>query len=66
MTLSRREEPTDLALARFALARALAGAKREPDRARELAETAVRDLHAAPGMDRAAGEVDAWLATVVR
>jgi tetratricopeptide (TPR) repeat protein len=62
VSLSKREEPADLALARFALARALAGAKRDPDRARDLAETALRDLRAAPGMDRQAGEVESWLA----
>jgi hypothetical protein len=63
VSLSKREEPADLAFARFALARALAGAKRDPDRARELAATALRELRAAPGMGRQAGEVESWLAT---
>jgi tetratricopeptide (TPR) repeat protein len=61
VSLSKREEPADLALARFALARALAGAKRDPERARNLAETALRDLRATLGMDRRAAEVEAWL-----
>ncbi len=63
VSMSKREEPADLALARFALARALAGAKRDPDRARELAESALRDLRAAPSMQQHAGEVEAWLST---
>jgi len=61
VSLTKRELATDLALAQFALARALTAVKRDPDRARELAETARRGLRAAPGMERRAAEVEAWL-----
>jgi tetratricopeptide (TPR) repeat protein/predicted Ser/Thr protein kinase len=64
VSLTKRQTPTDLSLARFALARALTAAKRDPRRARDLADTARRELRAAPGMDRQAGEVEAWIATV--
>ena len=62
VSLTKRDPATDLALARFALARALSAAKRTPERARELAVLAQGDLHAAPGMEPEAAEVDRWLA----
>jgi tetratricopeptide (TPR) repeat protein len=64
VSLTKRQTPRDLSLARFALARALAAAKRDPDRARDLAETARRELRAARGMEREAAEVEAWIAMV--
>jgi tetratricopeptide (TPR) repeat protein len=61
--LTKRDPETDLALARFALARALASGKRStPERARVLAIRARSDLHAAPGMEREITKVDRWLA----
>jgi tetratricopeptide (TPR) repeat protein/predicted Ser/Thr protein kinase len=65
VSITKRSPTTDLALARFALARALTAAKRDEARARDLAESALRDLRAAK-MDREAREVDAWLATAGR
>jgi tetratricopeptide (TPR) repeat protein/predicted Ser/Thr protein kinase len=62
VSLTKRAPPTDLALARFALARALTAAKRDPARARDLAESAYADLRAAAGLDRDASAVGAWLA----
>jgi len=62
VSLTKREMATDLSLAQFALARALTAAKREPERARELAQTALRGLRAAPGMERKAVEIETWLA----
>jgi tetratricopeptide (TPR) repeat protein len=66
VSLSRREATSELSLARFALARALTAAKREPVRARQLAETARQELRAAPGMEREALEVESWLAGSAR
>jgi tetratricopeptide (TPR) repeat protein len=61
VSLTKRETPAELSLARFDLARALTAAKGDPARARSLAETARSELRAAPGMQQAASEVDAWL-----
>ncbi len=61
VSLTKREMATDLSLARFALARALTAAKRDPKRARDLAEAAGRELRAAPGMEREAREAESWL-----
>jgi tetratricopeptide (TPR) repeat protein len=66
VSLTKREMATDLSLAQFALARALTAVKRDPGRARELAETAHRGLVAAPGMEREAVEVETWLAARAR
>ncbi len=66
VSLTKRDPAADLALARFALARALSAAKRTPERARELAVSAQRDLRATPGMERPAAAVDRWLATARR
>jgi tetratricopeptide (TPR) repeat protein/predicted Ser/Thr protein kinase len=62
LTLTKRDAPTDLALARFALAKALRAARREPERARVLATQALADLRAANGMERFAIVVAGWLA----
>jgi eukaryotic-like serine/threonine-protein kinase len=61
VAIAKHSPATDLALARFALARALTAAKRDPERARELAETALKQLRAAPGMAYEAREVQQWL-----
>jgi tetratricopeptide (TPR) repeat protein len=62
VSLTKREMATELALAQFALARALTAARRDPGRARELAEKARRGLRAAPAMEQRAVEVETWLA----
>ena len=59
--ITKRFPASDLALARFALARALTAAKRDPARARELAEAARKELRAAPGREREASAVEQWL-----
>jgi tetratricopeptide (TPR) repeat protein len=64
VSLTKRETPSELSLARFGLARALTAAKEDPARARSLAETARSELRAAKGMEEAANEVDAWLAVL--
>jgi len=61
VSITKRFPAPDLGLARFALARALTAAKREPARARELAESARNELRAAPGMEKEASEVEQWL-----
>jgi tetratricopeptide (TPR) repeat protein len=61
VSIVRRFPATDLALARFALARALTAAKRDPARARDLAESAQRDLRAVAWMGREASDVAQWL-----
>jgi serine/threonine protein kinase/tetratricopeptide (TPR) repeat protein len=62
VTLVLRDEPVSLALSRFALARALHQAGRDPDRARKLAEQAAADLRKAPAMEARLHEVERWLA----
>ena len=62
VSLTKRELATELPIARFALARALTAAKRDPGQALQLAESARRDLRATRGMEREAAEVEAWLA----
>ena len=59
----RRSEyfATELPKARFALAKALRVAGREPERARELAESARKDLSSAQGSESDVAEVDEWL-----
>jgi tetratricopeptide (TPR) repeat protein/predicted Ser/Thr protein kinase len=61
LTLTKRDTPTDMALARFAMAKALRAAKREPERAQELASEALEALRGAAGMERAARAVAAWV-----
>jgi tetratricopeptide (TPR) repeat protein len=61
VTLTKRDPPSDLPVAQFALARALT--RRAPERARELAQTAKKEFAATPGMEREAREADEWLAT---
>lgn len=62
MTLQRRHEPATLAFARFALARALRAADRDPQRARALAAEAREGMRDLPGLARRLAAVDAWLA----
>jgi eukaryotic-like serine/threonine-protein kinase len=62
LTLTKRDTPTDLALTRFAMAKALRAGKRDPDRAKGLATQALGDLRAANGMERFAIAVADWLA----
>jgi tRNA A-37 threonylcarbamoyl transferase component Bud32/tetratricopeptide (TPR) repeat protein len=66
VSLPRRVYPGDLALARFALARALLAAKRELPRARELAHEAGQDLAALDARSRDRTEVARWLADLDR
>jgi tetratricopeptide (TPR) repeat protein len=61
VSFTNRQVPADLARARFTLARALVAAKREPDRARTLAETARDELRKTPGGEREASEVARWI-----
>lgn len=65
MSLTKRELASELPMARFALARALTAAKRDPGQALELAESARRELRATRGMEREAAEVETWLAANV-
>jgi tetratricopeptide (TPR) repeat protein/predicted Ser/Thr protein kinase len=62
VTLVRRHEEATLAFARFALARALRAAGRDPVRAKALAAEARAGLAALPGLAPRLAEVDAWLA----
>jgi tetratricopeptide (TPR) repeat protein/predicted Ser/Thr protein kinase len=60
--LPRRVYAGDLAMARFALARALAAAKTERARAHGLADQAEKELATAPGREAEHDEVARWLA----
>jgi tetratricopeptide (TPR) repeat protein len=62
VTLLSRSEPGDLALARFALAKALRTAGRDMARARELAENAREDLRQGPAFGQELAAVELWLA----
>ena len=61
VSLTTRYLPNELPKARFALAKALRVAGREPKRARELAESARKDLSRAQGSESDVAEVDEWL-----
>ena len=61
VALERRPDPSDLPLARFALARALRGAGRDPARARTLAESAKEALSQIVGDHRDVAEIEQWL-----
>jgi hypothetical protein len=58
--LERRDDPADLADARFALARALRAGARDPQRAATLARAA-RDAFGA-GHEQDVAAIDRWLA----
>jgi tetratricopeptide (TPR) repeat protein len=60
--LARRPDPSDLPLARFALARALRVAGRDPARAESLARSARGALERLPARERELAAIDAWLA----
>jgi tetratricopeptide (TPR) repeat protein len=62
VTFLSRSEPGDLALARFALAKALRSAGRDTARARELAENAREDLRKWPALGQDLAAVELWLA----
>jgi len=64
VSMTKRDSPLDLALARFSLARALTSAKADPARARALAEQAAAELRGAPSMVREAERIEAWLARI--
>jgi hypothetical protein len=64
-TLVKRD-PQELAWARFALARALRIAGRDPERALSLAREAREGLRGAPGRREEVAAVDAWLADAGR
>jgi serine/threonine protein kinase len=61
VTLIKREDPLSLSLARFALARALTSAGREPERARKLAEQAHDTLRSFPAHAARTEEIERWL-----
>ena len=61
VALERRGDQATLSFARFALARALRAAGRDPARARTLAVQAHAGLEALPELGARAAEVDAWL-----
>jgi tetratricopeptide (TPR) repeat protein len=62
IALPRRAELWELPAARFALARALAAAGREPTRARELARAAQDGLRGVPGREQEVATIERWLA----
>ena len=61
VSLTKRLLAYELPKARFALAKALRVAGREPERARELAESARKDLSSAQGFESDVAELDQWL-----
>ncbi|MGO8999965.1 MAG: protein kinase domain-containing protein [Polyangiaceae bacterium] len=62
VTLKKRDWKEAFPFAEFALAKALGAAGRDPGRARELAESALRELRGATGVEAQAREVETWLA----
>jgi hypothetical protein len=62
VALQNREVPFELPDAEFTLARALRLARRDPPRARTLAEKARHSLEALPGQQDQVASIDAWLA----
>jgi len=66
VSLTKRLLAYELPKARFALAKALRVAGREPERARELAESARKDLSSAQGSESDVADVDEWLGRGVR
>ena len=65
-SLTTRYLALELPKVRFALARALRSAGRDPVRARELAESARDALRAAHGWDKDIAEMDRWLGEAVK
>jgi tetratricopeptide (TPR) repeat protein len=61
IALERRADPSELPLARFALARALRSSGRDPARARTLAESAKEALGKIVGDHRDIAEIEEWL-----
>jgi hypothetical protein len=61
VSLEHRYAPYELALARFALARALRVADRNPARAEELARGALDTLRSARGEERDVAAIERWL-----
>jgi tetratricopeptide (TPR) repeat protein len=61
-SLLHRDAPGALALARFALARALHASGQDTERALVLARTALDDLRPLRGRERSAAAVETWLA----
>jgi Flp pilus assembly protein TadD len=63
VTLTRREWPGDLALARFGVARALVATRGDAGRARSLAKLARDELAARPELKGQLTVLEAWLAS---
>jgi tetratricopeptide (TPR) repeat protein len=61
VALEHRERPDDLPAARFALARALRAAGRQPEQADELARKALDVLRPLPGRQRKVAAIERWL-----
>jgi serine/threonine protein kinase/tetratricopeptide (TPR) repeat protein len=66
VSLERRDDPGELSLARFDLARALHAAGAEPERARALARRALDDLRTRAGRSAEVAAVEQWLRDVER
>jgi tetratricopeptide (TPR) repeat protein len=66
VSLTTRYQTMELAEARFALAKALRVAGREPARARELAESAREELRKAQGTADDVAEIDKWLQQAIQ
>jgi tetratricopeptide (TPR) repeat protein len=56
-----RNEPSDLPRARFALAKGLRAARRDPDRATKLAQSALDEFRSLPGTADDIAAVEQWL-----
>jgi hypothetical protein len=62
VSFEHREDPSALAAARFALARALRAGGRDPERATELARTARATYGRTPKYEKEIAAIDRWLA----
>jgi tetratricopeptide (TPR) repeat protein len=66
VSLPLRNDPGDLLRARFALAKGLHAARRDPDRAMKLAESALDDFRKMPGSADDVGAIEQWLGSTAQ
>jgi tetratricopeptide (TPR) repeat protein len=66
VTFPLRNEPGDLLRARFALAKGLRAARRDPDRATKLAQGALDDFRKMPGSAEDVAAIEQWLGSTAQ
>jgi tetratricopeptide (TPR) repeat protein len=66
LTFPLRNDPGDLPRARFALAKGLRAARRDPDRAMKLAQSALDDFRKTPGSADDVAAIEQWLGSTAQ